>query len=163
MLTDCGAATPSRSDSDSTTPVSRPISPSGKLSRSTTCTTCSDQRAERHARPTAARLEREWAERLDDDRLGRDDVERHLARDNIKGLADLTGDVVGDRRGVGDVVEVAAAGGGHLLQQVLVEVGANAEGGRAHATSAQLAAWLVSSSTPVMPTLARPSVSSRRG
>ena len=70
--------------------------------------------------------------------VGRRDLQRDVARDHVERLADLAGDVVGDRPRVGDVVEVAAAGSGHGLEQHLVEVGAHAKGRRLHAARAEL-------------------------
>ena len=92
------------------------------------------------AGPTASeRLGRERAERLDLDALGRADLEADVAGDDLERLADLARDVVADAGRVGDVVEVAAAGVGHRLEEDLVEVLADPERRRAHAAGAQLA------------------------
>ena len=70
---------------------------------------------------------------------GRVSLERDVAGHDLQRLADLAGDVVADLGGRLDVVEVAAAGRGHRLQEHLVEVVADAEGGGGHAPRAQLA------------------------
>ena len=75
---------------------------------------------------------------LDVDPLPREQLELGVAGDDLQRLADLARDVVADLGGVGDVVEVAAAGVGHGLQERLVEVVADPERRGRHAPGAQL-------------------------
>jgi hypothetical protein len=59
------------------------------------------------------------------------------ASGHLERLSHLAGDVVADLGAVGDVVEVPAAGVGHGLEEGLVEVVADPERGRRHASLAQ--------------------------
>ncbi len=70
--------------------------------------------------------------------FGRTDLEADVPGDDLERLADLARDVVADAGRVRDVVEVAAAGVGHRLEQDLVEVLADTERRGAHAAGAQL-------------------------
>ena len=67
---------------------------------------------------------------LDIDAFAGEDFEGDVARDDLEGLPHLARDGVADLGRVRDVVEVAAAGIGELGEQVLIEVGADAERGR---------------------------------
>jgi hypothetical protein len=62
------------------------------------------------------------ADRLDPDVVAGRDLQRDVAGDDLERLADLRGDRVADLGRIGDVVEVAAAGVGDGLEQVLVEI-----------------------------------------
>ena len=137
--TPAASKAPSRSIARTMSPVSRPSCPYGNVSRSTTSTAWSATRSPSATIDRVPRLvERVRADGLDRDPLPRQDLELGVASDDLERLADLARDVVADLRRVGDVVEVAATGVGHRLEQRLVEVVADAEGRRRHAAGAQL-------------------------
>ena len=120
-------------------PVSRPRSPYGNDSRRTTSTTCSEPRS---PSATVVRLARVVAGYglIGSIRMSSRAVisSCDVARDDLERLAHLGRDRVADLRRVGDVVEVAATRVGERLEQVLVEVVADAEGRRRDAAGTEL-------------------------
>ncbi len=91
----------------------------------------------RHDRPAARGRGGVRADRLDPEPSRGRHLKRHIPSDDLEGLPHLGRDVVADLRRVGDVVEVAAAGVGHRLEEPLVEVVADTERRRGHAPGAQ--------------------------
>ena len=83
--------------------------------------------AQEHVDPATALLDAERRQRLDSDGLGQDELQDHLAGDDLEGLPHLARDVVPHLDHVADEVEVAAAGIRHALEQGLVEVRADPE------------------------------------
>ena len=92
----------------------------------------------RDERPVARARDAVRTDRLDPDVVAGGELEVDVAGHDLERLAHLGRDRVADLRRVGDVVEVAAAGVGELLEEPLVEVVADPEGRGRDATGAQL-------------------------
>ena len=116
-------------------PASRPRSPYGNDSRRTTSTACSEPRSPmRDDRPAASTRHGVRADGLDPDARRRAVTSSATSRATISSVSPTSRrDGVADLGRVGDVVEVAAAGVGEVLEEPLVEVVADPERRGRHA------------------------------